>query len=344
MGTALENSKTPARRSRSSVPKELRSPPGVHGSRTPGTALGSLIAPPPGSAPAACQTWTALASSLLRGPASRSQPSVRRRQSDGIADRRPDQRLDIDAVAGDESLPPHARRDDRGDSDPRHPCHPARRSALVVDVDEVKARLAGLAKGETKRSETVGSEAELQSLYDELTASGKPVPTSGVDEGVRMMELRDGTRISIRPSSKLVDQPLRCGILAARDQQRCISMTVLERCVRELLVSGSVDWVSSSEVAGIAAENGRATSTEQNRSLSLQMITEVVRRRLMEIGQLDAAQRGFRRWDMSPEDSLAAVARAWPAEGPRPGTSDVCWLRNTAEGDRQAELLSTREP
>lgn len=118
-------------------------------------------------------------------------------------------------------------------------------------------------------------------------------------------------------------------------------MTTLEHCVTELIKSGAVDWVSSAEVAGIAAEDGGAHADEANRELSLRMIAEVVRRGLMELGELDPARRDFRAWQSSPDESLSRVARAWPRSGPKPGSGDVCWLRNTSAGNRQVKSLTS---
>ena len=117
-------------------------------------------------------------------------------------------------------------------------------------------------------------------------------------------------------------------------------MTALDRCLNAMLTSGTVDWVSSWEVEGIAAEEGGATEDAANRALSLQAISAAVRRGLMEIGELDAVARGFRPWDASADEALARVEREWPPAGPRANSGEVCWLRNTAAGNTHAARLA----
>ena len=91
--------------------------------------------------------------------------------------------------------------------------------------------------------------------------------------------------------------------------------------------------MSSSEVAGIAGETGGAVTDDENRRLSLELIRAVVRRGLMELGQLREETRGFVAWELSPDAALERVASDWPAAGPDPRRDDICWLNNTAEGD-----------
>lgn len=121
-------------------------------------------------------------------------------------------------------------------------------------------------------------------------------------------------------------------------------MTRLDACVNELVTEGTIDWVSSHEVAGVAAETGGAITDPDNRALSLRLITEVVRRGLMELGDLDPVKRGFRKWNLSIEEALARVEREWPTGGPDPRSSEVCWLNNTAEGERRGKGLLASRP
>jgi hypothetical protein len=96
---------------------------------------------------------------------------------------------------------------------------------------------------------------------------------------------------------------------------------------------------SSSEVAGVAAETGGAVTGIENRTFSLRLIAEVVRRGLMEVGELDPVRRGFRKWDMLPEEALSRIERAWRPKVPDPRSEEVCWLNNTAKGERHGKRL-----
>jgi RHS repeat-associated protein len=63
----------------------------------------------------------------------------------------------------------------------------------------VEDALAGLTPGDSPGVYTVDSPEELQQIYDELSAGGKPTSSSYAGQEV---ELSDGTRVGIRETSK----------------------------------------------------------------------------------------------------------------------------------------------
>ena len=121
-------------------------------------------------------------------------------------------------------------------------------------------------------------------------------------------------------------------------------MTTLQRCIDELLVHGCDDWVQAAEVASIAIEVGEATGQDAIRELSLELIRQVVRQGLMELGDVDVwgareSNWGFRKWDLPLEEGLERVEREWKALRKNPGLWQICWLRNTERGKEIGERL-----
>jgi hypothetical protein len=116
----------------------------------------------------------------------------------------------------------------------------------------------------------------------------------------------------------------------------------LQACLNELLKLGGDDWLDASSVASVAITVGGAASLDAIRDSSIELITEAVRRGLMELGELDDRIRGFRKWRMSPDRAIARVRQEWEALGRNPSVGEICWLANTGEGDALASQLSAR--
>lgn len=106
--------------------------------------------------------------------------------------------------------------------------------------------------------------------------------------------------------------------------------------IDELVVRGADDWVMAADVAWIAKSVGGA-SDEEVAEVSIALIEEVMRRSLMQVG--DVTEAGFFEWDLSLEEALDRVSREWRALGRAPDLGEVCWLANTEAGDARAEVL-----
>lgn len=110
--------------------------------------------------------------------------------------------------------------------------------------------------------------------------------------------------------------------------------------VDEMILSGLDDWVDAAEVAYIAKAYGGASTDEEIRQLSIEIIREVIEKGLMRTG--DITQGGFKEWDLSDEEIVERINSEWTALGRRPNLGEICWLENTEEGNRRARQLSEK--
>ena len=131
------------------------------------------------------------------------------------------------------------------------------------------------------------------------------------------------------------------------------TMTAFDACIRELLMQGTEDWVHAALLAWIAQSPGGATSPEAQRTLSIRLITEVLIKGYMEIGETTAGRgaNAFGKWDVPMDEAISRVEREWkhPEELPvtrlmsYPQPGDICWLSNTSLGDSLGrQFLSER--
>lgn len=107
--------------------------------------------------------------------------------------------------------------------------------------------------------------------------------------------------------------------------------------VDDILMRGCADWVDACEVASVALTEGKAKSPDAMRELALELIRNVVRQGLMELG--DVTRGGFGKWDLPIEEGLARVEREWLALGRNPTLAEICWLQNTSRGNELGEEL-----
>ena len=123
-----------------------------------------------------------------------------------------------------------------------------------------------------------------------------------------------------------------------------------QRCTDDLLMRGADDLIQAAEVASIAMQVGGASTPDEMRVLSLQVIREVLAQRLMEIGDAVGvgshptyvyAQVEFQTWGLSCEAAMARVEREWKALGRNPNLGEICWLRSTKQGKERGEKLLT---
>jgi len=122
------------------------------------------------------------------------------------------------------------------------------------------------------------------------------------------------------------------------ESTRRITGLGLDACVREVLNRGLQDWVDAAEVAWVAQSVGGATAAGFAFELSIGIISNVLQEGLMVIG--DVTGDGFKEWNMTSTEALDRIAREWKALGRSPNLGEICWLSNTREGDRRAQLSS----
>lgn len=128
----------------------------------------------------------------------------------------------------------------------------------------------------------------------------------------------------------------------------------IEDCVSELLIDGTQDDIGAYWVAATAAQHG-ATSLEDIKNVSLQIIRRLLLDGLMQIGSIEGVGFNpelptqyervvFLPWNLSIEAAMERVDREWtpaikspPFVYPEPGA--VCWLVNTDKGNQVARHL-----
>jgi hypothetical protein len=116
----------------------------------------------------------------------------------------------------------------------------------------------------------------------------------------------------------------------------------LGACVRDVLRRGLDDWIQAAEVVSVAISIGGASTEVDQRTLSLEIIRNVVENRLMTVG--DVTGDGFHGWDLSEHDALVRIEREWLALGRRPNLGEICWLSNTEAGDDFARAVHEMSP
>lgn len=120
-------------------------------------------------------------------------------------------------------------------------------------------------------------------------------------------------------------------------------MTISQELFSELLIHGNDDWVDASEVVSIIIEIEKVSYKEEEviRNKALELIRKAVTEGYMVIGSVPKG--GFRKWELSSEESLERVEKEWTALGKNPGLGQICWLSNTVKGNEVAiKLLEER--
>ena len=111
-------------------------------------------------------------------------------------------------------------------------------------------------------------------------------------------------------------------------------------CVNEILVRGLDDWIQAAEVASIARTLGGAKGDDEIREVSMEIVCQVLDRKLMEIG--DVSQLGFQSWRVSLSEVLARIDAAWRRRYHEPNLGDLFWLNLPDLGQRTANEVCER--
>ncbi|MFG2577247.1 hypothetical protein [Streptomyces sp. NPDC048481] len=102
--------------------------------------------------------------------------------------------------------------------------------------------------------------------------------------------------------------------------------------IRDLLVEGLDDWVPVDRLIWLAREESEQSGGDF-RFLAIELLTELMRDGLMEIGEL--GDTGLEPWSGGAEAVLARLVTALDQVGWMPA-GGVCWLASTSQGDRMA--------
>ena len=118
----------------------------------------------------------------------------------------------------------------------------------------------------------------------------------------------------------------------------------LQKCIDELLISGTEDWVCTGGFLSVADRIGGAKDLNEEEAFAIQLMREVVRQGLMEIGDLPESDTGQRplplkKWPGTSEEWLDRVKREWPKRRGSAEYGVYCWLQNTAKGNEIGNRL-----
>lgn len=111
-------------------------------------------------------------------------------------------------------------------------------------------------------------------------------------------------------------------------------MTNIDACVTEMLKRGLDDWIQAAEVASVAKSVQKQTTSADIRRVALEVIAEVLQSDLMKAG--DVTEEGFSEWNMTSDEALERITKAWNAVDGLPELGEICWLSNTSRGDERA--------
>jgi hypothetical protein len=107
-----------------------------------------------------------------------------------------------------------------------------------------------------------------------------------------------------------------------------------------LLILGLDDWLHFPD---LVFETAPDTPRTDDISALYQVLTAL--RELLESGLVvvgDVTEGGFSPWNIPLEDALDQVSQRWISLRRPVSFGDVCWLQNTPEGDRRADLTLRR--
>jgi hypothetical protein len=113
-----------------------------------------------------------------------------------------------------------------------------------------------------------------------------------------------------------------------------------DEIVDGVLVSGLDDWVMLVQVEALVRRAHSEAALAQLILETVAVIEAMTSSGLVEVGDVrDRA--GFMAWNVSPADAAARIRSEWEGLGRSLEMGDICWLSNTAQGDRRAERLSS---
>lgn len=101
--------------------------------------------------------------------------------------------------------------------------------------------------------------------------------------------------------------------------------------IAELVERGGIDWVADADVAEVVKGVFGPKPAPDHRDLQIRLVSEVIARSLMEVGDLSAGY--FTPWDLSETSVSSILEQRWGY-----GVFE-CWLSNTAKGARIGDRL-----
>src|ERR1041385_5309650 len=82
----------------------------------------------------------------------------------------------------------------------------------------------------------------------------------------------------------------------------------MQKCLNELLILGTDDWVSVWDLQGVVFKIGHEREPEGQRELALQLVKLALREEWMEIGNVKGK---FIPWKITPEKAAEEINKIW---------------------------------
>ena len=114
-------------------------------------------------------------------------------------------------------------------------------------------------------------------------------------------------------------------------------MSLVDKCVSDVLIRGLDDWVQAAEVASVARDVGGAIGASEVLSVSLEVYRSLLIQELMAVGSVSSM--GFCPWTHTVEESLRRIEREWKSLPDGPGIGDICWLEMKRKGRERASRM-----
>jgi len=109
---------------------------------------------------------------------------------------------------------------------------------------------------------------------------------------------------------------------------------ITNRLAAQLLVSGLDDWLHLADISWAAGQFARSDQTEDVISVATEALATLLEHEFIQIGEVSDG--GFFEWDVTNDEAIDRVRRAWLALDREPQPGDVCWIANSALGNERA--------
>lgn len=113
------------------------------------------------------------------------------------------------------------------------------------------------------------------------------------------------------------------------------------RLAERLLLDGLDDWLHLADIAWAAGQFTRDDESQDVVSAATEALAELLDQEFIQIGEVSDG--GFFEWDVPNDEAIDRVRRGWRALGREPQPGDVCWVANTALGNRHVHEISNCE-
>ena len=104
-----------------------------------------------------------------------------------------------------------------------------------------------------------------------------------------------------------------------------------------LLAEAAEEHLGVWEFLWHAYETLGASDEEEAKQIALGLVLQFLREGLLEAGFLEGSPAAFKAWELSPQEAVTWISRAWERLGREPFTGDICWFRITPAGKNRLD-------